>query len=535
MAEDQITGDIHHAEVYRTNSNRRYVSTPFPYSCQIGQTNPSTNDSSLNNSDTPKNIPVDASNKDLNTYFSEMHCNPKKSNVEKDINSEPAITKINDNVNGARQENPVATPTTSRMISLLAPLFVRDCNPPSPLTTKRKRTSPQTRNVREKLLTYAYKNRSTKNVTFVLQADEDATTNVDMEERVTNSSSTTSIDINPIQVRSLENLNTALPQRLSRPASRHSQQSEAMQTLPTEEQMRKYQVPDSKAPIWKLYEQKLRIVGRCQSRIETLSTEITNGNPPSWCFGGTQAPQYMRPFHPELVALSLEYAMKMAITARNLLIRETDQEAEQVRHLQETLSRMYKQDKDPNFELAIGRAEGIAQHYTHKERALNIRLSEEDQANIPTEVSEWADILCRRKVNKPNARSRSRSRSRDKKQRTSNKAQPSTSQNQKKNTKNNYKGSAPPKNPKGQQHQGTSFQQWKLNQESAKTQAARNSTSNTSVPPRPSSSSTYQRNVNVQPNQQTTVTVSGNNVTNRPTTLNEEELRLITMLRASKN
>ena len=535
MAEDKNPGDIHHAEVYRTDSNRRFVSTPLPYSCQIGQTNNTTNDSSLPNSDLDNNIPVDASNNDLNTYFSEMHCsNTSDTDIVNHAKSNVVKNK-NDIVNEKQLENPVAISSTSRMISIFTPLYIKDSKEYLPQTVKRKRNSPQTRNVREKLLQYAYKDRSAKNVSFVLQADEDATNNVVMRETASSSSSASSISIEPIQQRSYTTLETALPPRKSRPVTRTTQHSEEIQTLPTEEEMRKYQVPDSKAPIWKLYEQKLRTVGRFKARIEVLTQEITDGNPPSWCFGGTQAPQHMRPFHLELVSLTLEYAMKMAITSRNILIREADQDAEQVRHLQETLMRMYKQDNDPNFELATGRAEGIAAHYTRKERALNNRLSDEDQTNIPTEVHEWADILCRRKVSKPNARSRSRSKSKDnnKKQKKSAPNKPSTSKNQKQNTKP-YNGPPPPKKQQSQQQSGQSYQQWKNGKDNASAQAPRRSTSSTSVAPRTSTSANNHQGNNVQQTRPTPQVPPQSNVNPRLTNLNEEELNLITLLRASK-
>ena len=357
-----------------------------------------------------------------------------------------------------------------------------------------------------------------------------------MEEGVPNSTPTMSTGPEPVQVRSSTSLTSALQQRQSRQATRLPAHTEGVQTLPTDDEMRQYQVPESKAPIWKLYEQKLRTVGRSQARIQQLTREIEDGNPPSWCFGGTQAPQNLRPFHSELVATTLEYAMKMAITARNILIRDTEQDAGQARHLQETLSRMYKQDKDPNFELATGRAEGIASHYNRKEMALNISLSEDDQTNIPDTVDEWAEMLCRRKVSKPNTRSRSRSGSKDNK-----KQQKKSAQNKPVSSKNQKKKSPPANNiitttnKRSNQQPGPSYQQWKTSKYGAQTTAPRASSSNTSNNPRTSSSSTNQRGSYVQPNKQAQSASTQGNTNQRQTNLNEEELRLITLLRASKN
>ena len=406
MAEDNNLGDIlHTAEVHRSDSNRRYLSPPLPYSCQIGQTNNLVNPNNDKNSSPHKSTSADVTTEELNKSFSELHCKTTR-DLENTIKVISNVANKSDFNTGKQWHSPLALPSTSHENhDTISQLLAVNYQPNKPM--KRKRDSPQTRNVREKLLQYAYKDKSAKNVTFVLQADEDATTPVEMEEGVSNSASTTSIRVMPIQERSNTNLGSAVQHRSSRSNVRHPQHSDGVQTLPTEDEMRSYQVPESKAPIWKLYEQKLRTVGRSQARIQQLTSEIEEGNPPSWCFGGTQAPQYMRPFHHELVSTTLEYAMKMAITARNLLIREAEQDAGQARHLQETLSRMYKQDKDPNFELATGRAEGIAAHYSRKETALNIRLSEDDQVNIPDTVEEWAELLCRRKVSKTTTRSRS--------------------------------------------------------------------------------------------------------------------------------
>ena len=301
--------------------------------------------------------------------------------------------------------------------------------------------------------------------------------------------------------------------------------------------MRRYQVPDSKEPIWKLYEQKLRTVGRAQARLEQLNVGIAAGNPPSWCFGGTQAPLYMRPYHPEMVAVTLEYAMKMAITARNILIRQAETDAGQARHLQETLSRMYKQDKDPNFELATGRAEGIAAHYTRKEVALNERQTDEDQKNIPTEVEDWAEMLCRRKVTKPTARSRSRSRSKEAKKKakkTNNTNKNAPKQHQKSTPSTSAQSTSSNKKKPSQPHSQT-YQEWKASKASSSAQAPRHSSSNTSTMPRASSSSTHVRSGYAPPSRPAQQAPSAGPSNQRQTPLNEEELRLITLLRASKN
>ena len=103
----------------------------------------------------------------------------------------------------------------------------------------------------------------------------------------------------------------------------------------------------------------------------------------------------------------------MAITAKNIMVRQAERDAGEARHLQETLQRMYRADNDPDFELAIGRASGIAAHYATKEETLAARTSEEDKQFIPNTADEWAESLGRRKVVQPSTRNRSRSKSRD--------------------------------------------------------------------------------------------------------------------------
>ena len=538
MAEDKNLADnVIHAQVHRTDSDRRLVSTPLPYSCQIGQTNLPANPRSRESNDITHVITANASDTSLSNKFLQMHCNSNQTD-ESGKNSDSNVKQEYDKSTVRQQEPPDALPSTSRQNYDLTKFSLVTTNSKLPLPEKRKRNSPQTRNVREKLLQYAYTDRSTKNVTFDLQADDEITRDVIMEEGASNSSSTTSLGQNPGAQRSYTNLETALPQRRSREARRQIQQTEGVQTLPTEDQMRNYVVPDSKAAIWKLYEQKLRQVGRSQARMNQLTQEMDEGNPPSWCFGGTQAPQYMRPFHPELVAVTLEYAMKMAVTARNILIRQTEQDAGQARHLQETLMRMYKQDRDPDFDLATGRAEGIADHYTRKETALNIRLSEEDQVNIPTEINEWAEMLCRRKVTKPNTRSRSRSASKDskKKQRKQTSSAQETASKQLKAGKSTITQKPKTSNKRSNQHSGPSYAQWKASKSSEQNQLPRSSTSNTSNAMGSSSASNLPRGTQTQLTKPAPSTSSkANQFNQRQTALTEEELRLITMLRASKS
>ena len=304
--------------------------------------------------------------------------------------------------------------------------------------------------------------------------------------------------------------------------------------------MRNYEVPEARAPVWRMYEHNLRLIGRGQARLNQIDSDIEYDNLPSWCYGGTQAPQYLRPFHEDLITLTHHYAVRMAKTTRNILLRQIERDTAQARHLQETLVRMYKEDKDPNIELAIGRAEGIAAHYTRKETTLNARLSEEDQANVPDSPSEWADILGRRKVVKPTTRSRSRSKSRD----------TNAAANNPKAAKNNAGKPSRPKPTPTPSHQPPTKkrnmkqtgpkqtqQTWTASAAGPSHPGARRTPSNTTVAPRPSASTSNVRNGDRQPEPHYSQQQSGPSTSNggsRPTNLNAEELRLINLLRASK-
>jgi len=299
--------------------------------------------------------------------------------------------------------------------------------------------------------------------------------------------------------------------------------------------MRNYIVPDPKAPIWRMYENNLRMVGRSQARVKQLEDDVANGTPPSWCFGGTQAPIYMRPYHHRLVTLTQEYAVKMAKTTISIIMDQATKDAAQARHLQETLVRMYKEDNDPNIELALGRADGIAAHYTRKEVQLNRRIKEEDEANIPKSFDEWADVLSRRKTTKPSTRSRSRSKSRDRKKAAKRvAAQQAQVQNQKKPT--HASGQKPPQPKRSNQQSSQKQQTWKKPKTGPQHQGTTSYTSTYSSAPRTSTSTSSLRDGSgpsrSASNQQV---ASGSHSIPRPTNLNAEEMRLITMLRASKN
>ena len=415
---------------------------------------------------------------------------------------------------------------------------------PSPPPEPELRLADQPTKSQLPLLQYAYKNKSTKNVSFVLQANDEQTTNVEMMDLQTAGTSNSSGAKPASPNNPVPHLTTAVQGRTRQTGVRQLQQTEQVQTNPTEDEMRNYEVPEVKAPVWRMYEHNLRLIGRNQARLNQINSDIEYDNLPSWCFGGTQAPQYMRPFHEDLITLTHHYAVRMAKTTRNILIRQIERDTAQARHLQETLVRMYKEDKDPNIDLAIGRAEGIAAHYTRKETILNARQSEEDQVNIPDTPEEWADILGRRKVVKQSTRSRSRSKSRDNQPQSSNQKAGRNNQGKQPRSNNNPPPSTstyqPPTkkrsvNAKGQRKPKTAT--WTASSASTSQQGSRRAPPTMTVPSHTYANQPQVRNNAQRPEPQTDRQEGSgsNNGINRPTILNAEELRLISLLRASKH
>jgi len=544
MAEDTSSVDIAtSADLARTDSNRRYVSTNLPTGAQSSLTTPELSAINSLSSSEQLNVLAKAVNIDLSSHLSKLTChnaknvplvNPARVTVVAQIHNELDTVGQLDSPDALRLTSCRSFDITTRVTGEKQNTLTRP--------EKRKRNSPQTRNVREKLLQYAYKDRSNKNVTFSLQADEDAISEIDiddntaMEEERSEGSSASSTSVTVMAAPSSSHTNAirdALPQRQGRQSSRPLHIT-AVQTLPTEEEMRKYIVPDRQVKFWKLYEHQLRLVGRAQARINQLDRDIEARNPPSWCFGGTQAPQYMRPYHKEFVKLTKKYAMQMAILAKNILSDQAQSDAGEARHLQETLYRMYREANDPNFELATGRAEGIAAYYTRKEHTLNIRLAEEDQQFVPQTEDEWADQLARRKITKPSARRSSRSRSRDNKHapKTQGKQNPPKSNN-KKNEKTSQ-GPQPTKKRHIAPKSGQSNPGYQPNTFPQYPPVPRINSNHQLNSARPSSSN---QAFNMQPTRTASTSQSGQprGATSNTTILSTEEQRLITMLRASKN
>ena len=542
MAEDNISNDITiHAIVDRSDSNRRLVSELYPNSCSVEQTNIDAYPCKQYSNDVSLNTPTNTVNILLSNRLENIHCNNMATNERTEKSTFKVTALIHNEPTTVGQLNPPAALrfTTARSDatkrSSLNANEIHSHQRDIRLRDSLKSYKINAQTVREKLSRYAYQNKTTKNVTFVLKADEDATNNVEMEGPASYSSSITSVGPEPAQQRSYTNLQEALPQRTIRQGTRRLQQTEETQSMPTEEEMRTYQVPEKEANIWRLYEHQLRLVGRSTARINQLTQQLETQNPPSWCFGGSQAPQYMRPFHRDLVNLTLSHAMQMATTAKNILSRQAERDAGEARHLKDTLQRMYREDRDPNFELATGRAKGIAAHYSRKEQALNARLDEDDQVNIPQSLSDWADQLGRRRVVKPSSRTRSRSKSRDgNKAPPPNKGKPQNPAKQQKQNPNNQANSArPKKNPNHQQ--ANNNKPVKQNNKKASNPDARGSNSNTYTAPRPGPSNTSYTNSRYQPTRdQANNAGPSSSYTQVPLNMNDEEQRLIMWLRASK-
>ena len=392
---------------------------------------------------------------------------------------------------------------------------------------KRKRDSPEENSmrIRLKLQQYAYKSTLTgnKNVTFQLQADPVASQSViSMEsansERDDTLRASTSRD-NPTRVNNIPRRNPPL--------------------LATEEEIRGYEVPTNKLHIWKLLETQLRKIGRHDARVSQLSEELATERPPSWCFGGTTAPSYLRPFNDTLVNITRAYTNTMAAAARQIIYNQAQDDQREANSLLETLRRMYEEDEDPNFELAHQRALGIATHYKEKEVALNRRLHQADIPNQPQTRAEWADSLGRRRVNKPGRSRSSRSRSPAHRQRngSNNQAQPTQQTHRNNNPNptrpNNNQPRQQPQQQRPRQQQQAPLQD---NRYQARQQTNANPRSNNNSHGHHNAPQASGSNHNLPGNSRYNQARQGNQNTRQPTLdLNAEEHALINMMRAARS
>ena len=391
---------------------------------------------------------------------------------------------------------------------------------------KRKRDSPEENSmrIRLKLQQYAYKSTliGNKNVSFDLQADTSA------------SHSVTSMASAESEDNTIRNV----------PSREHTHREETnprrMQTLlPTEEQIRGYEVPPNKLHIWKLLETQLRKIGRHDARVSQLSEELATERPPSWCFGGTTAPSYLRPFNDALINITRAYANTMAAAARQIIYTQAQDDQREANSLLETLRRMYEEDEDPDFVLAHQRALGIATHYKEKEVALNKRLHQADVPNQPQTRAEWAENLGRRKISRPgrNRNSRSRSPAQGHRNGSNNRSQP-PQQNMRNNPnpsptrqQNNNPPRQQPQQQRPRQQQQAPRQN---NRNQARHQVATHQNPNSrgySNAPQASGS-----NHNLAGSSRHNQPRNGNQNIRQPTLdLNAEEQALITMMRAARN
>ena len=393
------------------------------------------------------------------------------------------------------------------------------------LDRKRKRDSPEENSmrIRLQLQKYAYKSAysRSKNVSFQLQADpiashsESSVGSSDSERNVTMVENT-----NPIITR---------PNTLPRSSEPY---------VITQEDARNYEVPYNKLHIWKLLEAQLRKVGRHDARVSQMSEDLEADRPPSWCFGGTTAPSYLRPFDDILINITRAYANTMGAAARQIMYQTAQDDQREADSLLETLRRMYESDKDPNFELAHQRALGIATHYKEKEVDLNNRLHQADIPNQPQTRAEWSESLGRRKVSKPGRNRSSRSRSPANGQRNGPNNRPQTNQqpqrrNQPQPTQNNNQRQQTQPRQQQPKHNPRQDNRYNAKNNNNQRQNNYNNRSNTrNMEPQPSGSNTNQQSSsrnNQAPRQghQTPRT--------HQLDLNAEEQALINMMRAAKN
>ena len=430
--------------VSNADSNRNFVSTNLP-TCfsnvstdndihSDDQTNVAGPSTSPTNTDVV-NSSIQLDNPHCITYFSSNDVTENDCLVEKLIDFGILLVSPSPLLQACEQTTP-----DNSLIALLPASSSPEPQVARP--SKRKRLDPpqEVCNVRDKLSKYAYTDRNIKNVSFAPQVDRTTppappqaspTSSMEIDGTVAppQPPPTTSVETNMRAPRPIINTVRRAISMSSLPAIASGLTHTPLPSIPpntntshgslvvdpaltADDEARNYQVPERMTRMWRLYEHQLRIVGRTSARIRQLDEDIRIERPPSWCYGGTQAPQYLRPFHISLVEITRAYAMTMASAARAHLQQQAEDDAREAEHLRNTLSNMYADAGDEFYELANLRAEGIAGYYTRKEMTLSRRLHDEDVALQPTTRAEWADQLSRRKISKPTTRRRtSRSRS----------------------------------------------------------------------------------------------------------------------------
>ena len=164
---------------------------------------------------------------------------------------------------------------------------------------------------------------------------------------------------------------------------------------------REYTVPGEHVNLWRLLLNAMKNTARAHARKHHLEECIEGNTLPLWCYGMSLAPSWLQPFKPAQQREAHASAMRMAETTRDELQVEIASSTRESNELREALQRMYRHSSNPDSNLAIQRAAGIATHFRAKETAQQVRQRAEDDKTRPNSDSDWNTALSRRQVPRP--------------------------------------------------------------------------------------------------------------------------------------
>ena len=120
MAEDNNLEDIDFdAEMHRSDSNRRYVSTFSPTSCQKITTNAEVHEIPRTCKNVAMHDLANTVNIDLSKYLENMHC--KNAADDSEIQTELHVAQKISLSTGKQRDSPFALPTTSETYDIALP------------------------------------------------------------------------------------------------------------------------------------------------------------------------------------------------------------------------------------------------------------------------------------------------------------------------------------------------------------------------------------------------------------------------------
>ena len=161
---------------------------------------------------------------------------------------------------------------------------------------------------------------------------------------------------------------------------------------------RGYLVPGDLVNLWKLLLNAMKNIARAHARIHGIDESLEAGAVPLWCYGLALPPPWLQPFKAPQVREAHEAALAMAQTTKAELRVEMASSQREARELREALQRMYRHADNPDSNLAIQRASGIASHFRAKEISHQVRQRAEDDKSRPTTDTDWNAALSRRQA-----------------------------------------------------------------------------------------------------------------------------------------